>query len=80
MAGNICDCCGIFGTVGVASSRLGAISFAYCKKCLQFGAEPEFMIRYIVEINGGWNKIADWVRCITIPIGPGIYIFADQLI
>ena len=80
MAGNICDCCKIFKSIGVASSCLGPISFAYCKKCLQFGAEPEDLIEYVIDTNGGWEHTAEWVRYITVPIGPGIYIFADQLI
>jgi hypothetical protein len=39
MAGKVCDVCG-GEAVGVCSSACGAISFAYCKDCLQNGAEP----------------------------------------
>jgi hypothetical protein len=76
-----CECCGIFKSVGVASSGLGAISLAYCKYCIMFRAEPESLVRFTVHnMNRGWENTAPWVRYITIPVGPMQYIFADQLI
>ena len=39
MAGKVCDVCG-GGAVGVCSSTLGAIGFAYCSQCLRLGVEP----------------------------------------
>jgi hypothetical protein len=46
-----CECCGgLHGKpIGVASSALGAISFAWCHKCLTEGAEPEIMFEHIYE-------------------------------
>lgn len=40
MAGDICDCCGRPEVLGVASSGLGAVSFAWCRECLTEEAEP----------------------------------------
>lgn len=43
-----CDCCGK-EAIGVASSSVGAISFAWCKECINQGAEPELMLMYLAE-------------------------------
>lgn len=82
MAGDICDCCGVFKTIGVASSTLGPISFAYCKRCLQFGAEPFWLVKgFVYEMCNGWDTVSPALKeTLTVPIGPGIYIFADQII
>jgi hypothetical protein len=49
MAGDRCDVCDREGVVGVASSSLGAVSWAFCKECLQKPAEPECMFCYLYE-------------------------------
>jgi hypothetical protein len=43
-----CDVCGQ-PAKGVASSTLGAISFAFCQECLNHSAEPEFMFYYLYD-------------------------------
>ena len=75
-----CECCGVFQSIGVYSSTLGPISLAYCKRCIQFGAEPLWLVEFTLDSIGGWKNAAEWLRYITIPIGPGQYIFADQYI
>ncbi len=40
MAGEVCDTCETGVTVGVASSSLGPVSFAYCRDCLAKRLEP----------------------------------------
>jgi len=41
-------------SVGVASSRLGPISLAFCAECLQNGAEPEILMWYLRDgVAGG---------------------------
>lgn len=57
-----CDTCGQQGVIGVASSSLGPISFAFCLECAHKPAEPEFMF-----VMAYWNSdkgegVADWVR------------------
>lgn len=47
MAGSECDVCG-GPSVGVASSALGAVSFAYCLECLQTGADCLGMVVYAI--------------------------------
>lgn len=43
-----CDVCGKKTDVVVCASTMGAISFAYCKNCLQKGLEPYWaMVSYI---------------------------------
>jgi hypothetical protein len=43
-----CDVCGALGIIGVASSALGAISFAYCRPCAVNGAEPRGILEGMV--------------------------------
>ncbi len=47
MLDNLCDCCHQNPLVGVASSSLGPMSFAWCKECLAKPAEPEFMFEFV---------------------------------
>ena len=43
-----CDVCGRETKTYVAASAFGAMSFAYCKECLEKGAEPySAMVSYI---------------------------------
>lgn len=59
-----CDCCGK-PAVGVYASTMGAISFAYCKDCLNKGIEPYWAIVSYVscgcnsyeEMNNIYKKI-----------------------
>lgn len=39
MSKNVCDVCG-GDAIGVAASSLGALSYAYCARCLRRGYEP----------------------------------------
>jgi hypothetical protein len=61
-----CDCCGQ-PAVGVASSCM-PISFAYCKNCLNYGAEPEFIFAYHYdEVSQDGEGLADWfTHCVKI--------------
>lgn len=54
MAGNVCDVCNREEkpVVGVCSSGLGPISWAYCQECLENGSEPESMMWYLRDIIG----------------------------
>lgn len=47
-----CDVCGD-QAIGVACSRLGPISFAYCRRCAEKCAEPYGMVVGMVAVNGG---------------------------
>ena len=54
-----CDVCGE-PAIGVASSCM-PISFAYCRKCLQEGAEPIFVFAYHYdEVSDDGGNLADW--------------------
>lgn len=55
-----CDVC-CDDAVGVASSRCGAISFAYCKRCLSVGAEPYGALVAMLAVIGGRDNAAPWV-------------------
>ena len=59
-----CECCGRVKEVMVASSTLGAISFAYCSECNVMNAEPLDMITGAIE-SVGIEHIADWVLDLT---------------
>lgn len=60
-----CDVCGEATDVIVCGSTMGAVSFAYCKKCYEYGAEPYWaMVSYIScagqfpdDINETYQKI-----------------------
>jgi hypothetical protein len=47
-----CDVCGA-EAIGVACSRLGPISFAYCRRCSEEWTEPYGMVVGMVAVNGG---------------------------
>lgn len=49
----ICDVCGHKGIVGVAASPFGPVSFAYCKECLNAGADHWGVITYAIWNAGG---------------------------
>lgn len=63
LANLTCDVCGRGDVVGVASSCLGAISFAFCGECLQQRAEPAFMLEYIHHDCG--QNVAEWVKFLS---------------
>ena len=58
-----CDICGR-PAKGVASSTLGAFSYAICQDCLTNNAEPEDILRGVVEDCGG--DVCDWVKELMI--------------
>lgn len=59
----LCDCCRRHGTVGVASSGYGPISFGWCMQCLcdPTHPEPEWILAYLYWEVGDEGKglIAD---------------------
>lgn len=50
-----CDVCQD-PAIGVACSRLGPISFAYCRRCTEECAEPYGLLVGMVAINGGLDN------------------------
>ena len=75
MAGDTCDCCQREGVVGVASSCLGAISFAWCRPCLDHGAEPAWMLMFTFQMTEG--QCAEWVRGLSTWVD-GKYVTWDE--
>ncbi len=69
-----CDVCSK-SAVGVASSSLGAISYAYCNECLLRYAEPVTAFEITYEVTSG--DVADWVRTLTTFID-GKYLTWDE--
>jgi hypothetical protein len=53
----ICDVCKNGIPVGVASSALGPMSFAYCGECLANHAEPYWLIEHTIISCGGWSQV-----------------------
>jgi late competence protein required for DNA uptake (superfamily II DNA/RNA helicase) len=45
----ICDVCNKNEALGVASSPFGAISYAYCRECLNKPADPLMTFEYLFE-------------------------------
>jgi len=69
-----CDVCGE-PAVGVASSSLGAISYAYCEECLLRYAEPVTAFEITYEVTSG--DVADWVKELTTYVN-GKYLTWDE--
>lgn len=61
-----CDICGETA-LGVACSPLGPISFAYCRTCLNDGAEVPFMIAMTIAECGGRDKVHAYVLNLIEP-------------
>lgn len=61
--GLTCQVCAESEAEGVACSGLGPISFAYCRECLDKGAEPEGMFACTAEMCG--TDVADFVKGMT---------------
>jgi hypothetical protein len=59
-----CDVCRREREVGVASSTLGAVSFAFCKECLEHRAEPAGMFEFTLE-EVGEHFVAPWVKSLN---------------
>jgi len=55
-----CQVCKKNKALGVASSILGAISFAYCETCLRVGADDLGMFIFTYETCG--EDVAPWVK------------------
>jgi hypothetical protein len=69
-----CDVCNKQGIRGVASSILGAISFAYCEECLIRGAEPLSMWHNTIDICGGPDEVADDYKAVAVAFKDGHYL------
>lgn len=61
-----CDICGE-PAIGVACSTLGPMSFAYCKTCLNDGAEVPSIIAYTIAACGGRDKVGPFVLNLIEP-------------
>lgn len=63
---HLCDVCRKNEMAGVASSALGAVSWAFCRECLAKNAEPEVMFAHIFDdVSDNGEGIADWVKDMT---------------
>jgi hypothetical protein len=59
-----CDVCGQ-PALGVASSCVGAISWAFCRECINQQAEPEFSFFYLYDdVSHDGEGLAEWVECL----------------
>jgi hypothetical protein len=74
MAGDICDVCGRGNVVGVYSSSLGAISFAYCEECALNDAEPRGICVWQILDCGGLDKMRSDIQLGTRSYMNGAYL------
>ena len=79
-----CDVCGADANVVVASSMLGAISFAYCENCWNAGAEPYGALVEYIACAGHWpndinEKYQGRVRSILSYFGKSEEEFAQDV-
>jgi len=59
-----CNVCNKNEALGVASSALGAISFAYCRTCLDHNADPYWIIQSSFKDCRG--EVAEWAQAMSI--------------
>lgn len=57
-----CDCCDAKGHVLVRASSCGAVSFAYCKKCISSGREPYGAVVASLYGIGSMDEVAKWFQ------------------
>ena len=76
-----CECCGKIpenNSLIVVGSSLGAFSIAYCEPCLKHEAEPVWAVEATIEIVGGLDSLADWVKeRVKVPLN-GYYATVQQ--
>jgi hypothetical protein len=46
----------------VEASRLGDFHTNYCQECLKQGAEPLWAIHHLIQMVGGPQNLAEWVK------------------
>ena len=57
-----CAVCDNEPAVGVASSPLAPYSVAYGRRCLDENAEPLWLVHATIELVGGPEHVAEWVK------------------
>lgn len=72
-----CDVCGRSPILGVASSSLGPISFAFCDECIQKNAEPACMLDATLDSVG--LNVAPHVKACSTWVN-GVYISWDEYV
>lgn len=60
-----CEVCRQHPAAGVAGSRLGPLSLAYCQDCLAHQAEPFWLVDATLEQIGSLANGAPWLQQIT---------------
>lgn len=76
-----CDVCSKEDEVFVGASTMGAISFAYCKECLQKGLEPYWaMVSYIACAGRFPDDINEMYRSEVRHILEGLNKTEDEFI
>lgn len=76
----VCNVCEQNEAAGVASSPLGAISFAYCTKCLEHGAEPLHMWHTTIWICGDPENVSEDFREWACSVHDNEYIRWDRIV
>lgn len=73
----LCDVCGQREALGVASSALGPVSWAYCRECLRKPADVACMFAATIDGCDGSANVADWVKDLWTWDGGAYVTFAD---
>ena len=74
-----CDVCGKHESISVNCSATGAISFAYCKECLESGREPYNAIVAALFGSSNMGEVAEWFKPIIEVTLKAEGITIDQL-
>lgn len=74
-----CQVCGRRPGIGVASSSLGAFSLCYCAECADNNAEQLAMVHATLDLCGGPDHVAPWVKTVTAWNGER-YIGWDEIV
>lgn len=57
-----CECCNVHPPITVVASRLSPYSMAICRSCATAGAEPRWIIEYVIWMSQGRDNVADWIK------------------
>jgi hypothetical protein len=75
----LCQVCSQREAAGVAAMPGVPMSVAYCRPCLNENAHPLWAIHAVIEMNGGVEHVAEWVKDFR-SYRDGRYIGWDEIV
>lgn len=74
----VCSVCRENEALGVAASPLAPVSLSYCRRCLDHGADAEFLFQWAFDgVGGDVSELAPWVLAMKV-FRDGEYISVEE--